>query len=95
MVITSRDVSTTLTDSSSGNIHLDSELTGQTLSGNPSMTWVNKRSRDDGEPIGDAEFTEDLIICIRSYCQRTMYSGLLLVLTFGSLCSRGKRRASC
>ena len=63
MVVTSRDVSTNPRDSLTGEVHLNSELTGQTPSGNLSMTRVNKRSRDDvGGPIADAEFTEDLIM---------------------------------
>ena len=40
MFMTLRDVSTAPTDSLSGEVHLDSELTGQTLSDNLSMTRV-------------------------------------------------------
>ena len=59
MVMTSRDVSTNPRDSLSGEVHLNSELTGQTPSGKPSMTRVNKRRRDDvGGSTADAEFTE-------------------------------------
>ena len=62
-VMTSRDVATNPTDMLSGEVHLNSELTGQTLSGNPSMTLVNKRGRDDvGGSIADADFKEDLIM---------------------------------
>ena len=63
MVMTLRDASTNPRDSLSGEVHLDPELTGQTLSGTLSMTRVNKRGRDDVEgSTTDAEFTEDLIM---------------------------------